>query len=172
MHPLGTIASHSGRVVARTHRRARERAPFLLAAAFLCSCTPGGEAPQTSRESQDMPADTHVHHSIDYIEFSVTDMAESKRFYGAAFDWTFTDYGPDYTGIRKPDGEAGGFRLVPEVSTGGPLVVLYSSDLDLTLRRVREAGGRILEEPFDFPGGRRFHFADPSGNELAVWSER
>ncbi len=118
-----------------------------------------------------MPADAHVHHSIDYIEFSVTDMAESKRFYGAAFDWTFNDYGPDYAGIRRPDGEAGGMRVVPAVTTGGPLVILYSTDLDLTLQRVREAGGRILEEPFDFPGGRRFHFADPSGNELAVWSE-
>jgi predicted enzyme related to lactoylglutathione lyase len=118
-----------------------------------------------------MPADAPVHHSIDYIEFSVTDMAEAKRFYEAAFDWTFNEYGPDYAGIRKPDGEAGGLRLAPEVSTGGPLVILYSNDLDLTLRRVREAGGRILEEPFAFPGGRRFHFADPSGNELAVWSD-
>lgn len=114
----------------------------------------------------------HLHHGIDYIEFSVTDMAESQRFYAAAFDWTFTDYGPEYAGIRKPGGEAGGLRVVPQVVTGGPLVILYSDDLDLSLGKVREAGGKIVTEPFEFPGGRRFHFTDPSGNELAVWSDR
>ena len=57
------------------------------------------------------------------------------------------------------------------MTTGGPLVILYSKDLETTLRRVREAGGEITEEPFEFPGGHRFHFRDPSGNELAVWSE-
>lgn len=119
-----------------------------------------------------MPSDSHTHHAIDYVEFSVTDMAESKRFYQEAFGWAFNDYGPDYAGIRKPGGEAGGFRLTTEVTTGGPLVILYSGDLDQTLARVRQAGGRIVEEPFDFPGGRRFHFRDPNGNELAVWSER
>ena len=119
-----------------------------------------------------MTNDIHIHHGIDYIEFSVTNMAESQRFYEAAFDWRFNDYGAAYAGIRKQDGEAGGFRLEPEVSRGGPLVILYSKDLDSTLTRVREAGGRITTEPFDFPGGRRFHFQDPSGNELAVWSEQ
>lgn len=115
---------------------------------------------------------SHTHHAIDYIEFAVTDMAVSKRFYEAAFGWTFNDYGPDYAGIRKEGGEAGGFRLEPEVSTGGPLVVLYSTDLDTTITKVRDAGGRVVQEPFDFPGGRRFHFLDPSGNELAVYSEK
>jgi len=109
-------------------------------------------------------------HSIDYIEFSVTDMAEAKRFYAAAFDWKFNDYGPDYAGIQKEAGEAGGLRLVSEVTTGGPLVVLYSNDLDRTLERVREAGGRIVTEPFQFPGGRRFQFEDPSGNQLGVYA--
>ena len=118
-----------------------------------------------------MSHDRHIHHEIDYIELAVIDMAESKRFYGAAFDWEFNDYGPDYAGIRRGDGEAGGLRLESNVSTGGPLVILYSENLDMTLASVREAGGRITKEPFDFPGGRRFHFQDPSGNELAVWSE-
>jgi hypothetical protein len=112
----------------------------------------------------------HIHHAIDYIEFVVTDMAQAKRFYEAAFGWRFNDYGPDYAGIQKQGGEAGGLRLEAEVSTGGPLVILYSNNLDTTLTRVREAGGRITKEPFGFPGGRRFHFLDPSGNELAVWS--
>lgn len=117
-----------------------------------------------------MVDNSHIHHGIDYIEFTVTDMAAAQRFYAAAFGWAFNDYGPGYAGIQKPGGEAGGLRLEPEVSTGGPLVVLYSSDLNLTLSRVREAGGRIVKEPFEFPGGRRFQFLDPSGNELAVWS--
>ena len=108
------------------------------------------------------------HHRIYYIELPVTDMAKSKRFYEAAFDWKFNDYGPDYAGIQKPGGEAGGLRLESEVATGGPLVVLYSDDLEMTVTRVREAGGRIVKDPFSFPGGRRFQFLDPSGNELAV----
>jgi predicted enzyme related to lactoylglutathione lyase len=114
----------------------------------------------------------HIHHAIDYIEFSVADMAKSKRFYEAAFDWKFNDYGPAYAGIQKQGGEAGGLRLESKVSTGGPLVILYSNDLHSTITRVRQAGGRITKDPFDFPGGRRFQFADPSGNELAVWSDR
>lgn len=112
----------------------------------------------------------HIHHSIDYIEFAVTDMEQSKKFYSAAFGWEFNDYGPGYAGIQKRDGEAGGFRLESKVVTGGPLVILYSKDLNATLTKVKNAGGRITKEPFDFPGGRRFEFLDPSGNGLAVWS--
>jgi len=118
-----------------------------------------------------MTDNAHIHHSIDYIEIAVTDMAEARRFYQKAFDWQFNDYGPEYSGIRKDGGEAGGLRLVSEVIQGGPLVILYSRDLDLSVRKVRDAGGRITKESFSFPGGRRFHFADPSGNELAVWAE-
>ena len=99
-------------------------------------------------------------------------MEESKRFYGAAFGWEFNDYGPDYAGIQKEGGEAGGLRLNSVASTGGPLVILYSNTLDSTLAKVRDAGGKITKEPFAFPGGRRFQFQDPSGNELAVWSEK
>jgi predicted enzyme related to lactoylglutathione lyase len=129
------------------------------------------ESPQPPEEPEGMTEVQHVHHGIDYIEFPVTDMAQSKRFYAEAFDWKFNDYGPDYAGIQKPGGEAGGFRLEPEVSTGGPLIILYSTDLEMSLERVRRAGGRIVKEPFEFPGGRRFEFDDLSGNHLAVWSE-
>lgn len=115
----------------------------------------------------------HNHHEIDYIEFEVADMAGAQRFYGAAFGWTFTDYGPGYAGIQKSGGgEAGGLRLGSGTVTGGPLVILYSRNLDESLEAVRDAGGEITQEPFDFPGGRRFHFRDPCGNELAVWSDR
>jgi predicted enzyme related to lactoylglutathione lyase len=113
----------------------------------------------------------HVHHAIDYIEIAVNDVAAAKRFYAAAFGWTFNDYGPDYAGIKGGGGEVGGLRKDDHVRTGGPLVVLYSKALDDSLGKVKEAGGRIVKEPFAFPGGRRFHFEDPSGNELAVWAE-
>jgi predicted enzyme related to lactoylglutathione lyase len=113
------------------------------------------------------------HHRIDYVEFAVTDLVAAKAFYGAAFGWEFTDYGDAYVGIRsRPDGrEAGGFTRVDEPHGGGPLVILYSDDIEASVRAVRDAGGTISIEAFDFPGGRRFHFVDPFGNELAVWTE-
>ncbi|MBI1852111.1 MAG: VOC family protein [Planctomycetes bacterium] len=108
---------------------------------------------------------------IDYIEFPVTSVTEAKRFYGAVFDWKFQDWGPEYVSFE--DGRTnGGFRQEKSVSRGGPLVVLYSLDLEALQKKVVEAGGKIVREPFSFPGGRRFHFTDPSGNELAVWSEK
>lgn len=112
----------------------------------------------------------HTHHEIDYIEFTVRDIAAAKRFYAAAFGWEFTDYGSGYAGIKGPDREVGGFRQAAEVIRGGPLVILYSTDLAASLQAVWSAGGTVVQEPFSFPGGRRFHFLDPSGNELAVWS--
>ena len=112
----------------------------------------------------------HEHHAIDYIELTVTDVAEAKRFYAAAFGWRFNDYGPDYAGIQGTGREVGGLRKDDAVSPGGALVVLYSRDLEATVAAVRAAGGKVLRDPYDFPGGRRFHFADPSGNELAVWA--
>jgi predicted enzyme related to lactoylglutathione lyase len=112
-----------------------------------------------------------THHSIDYVELTVRDLPAAKRFYAAAFGWQFNDYGAEYAGIKGVDGEAGGLRQASDVRTGGPLVVLYSKDLEKTLQAVRAAGGKIVREPFAFPGGRRFHFTDPSGNELGVWSQ-
>ena len=113
------------------------------------------------------------HHEINYIEFEVSDMRQTQQFYESAFDWKFNDYGPGYAGIQKHGGgEVGGLRLSSEVAAGVPLVILYSSDLDGSLVAVRAAGGKVTKEPFEFPGGRRFHFKDPSGNELAVWSEK
>ena len=107
---------------------------------------------------------------IDYIEFNVADIARSKSFYGAAFGWRFTDYGPDY--CEFTDGHMkGGFDASAAVTTGGPLVVLYAHDLTDAQRRVEAAGGKIVKPVFEFPGGRRFHFTDPDGYELAVWTE-
>ncbi|HSR15714.1 MAG TPA: VOC family protein [Gemmatimonadales bacterium] len=108
---------------------------------------------------------------IDYIEISVTDVTAAKRFYGHAFDWSFDDWGPDYASFH--DGRlGGGVARVDRVAAGGPLIVLYAVDLEATEGRILEAGGAISRPTFEFPGGRRFHFTDPAGNELAVWSDR
>jgi predicted enzyme related to lactoylglutathione lyase len=114
-------------------------------------------------------SENHAHHAIDYLEITVTDVAEAKRFYGAAFDWQFNDYGPEYAGIKGEGREVGGFRQDATVRAGGPLVILYSKNLEDSVAKVRAAGGKILQPPYEFPGGRRFHFSDPAGNELAVW---
>jgi predicted enzyme related to lactoylglutathione lyase len=108
---------------------------------------------------------------IDYIELPATDVGAAKRFYADAFGWKFTDYGPDYMSFE--DGRlAGGLTKGGTVARGGALVVIFAVDLAATEARVREAGGTIVKPTFSFPGGRRFHFTDPSGNELAVWSDR
>jgi uncharacterized protein len=107
---------------------------------------------------------------IDYIEFPATDIGATKTFYEAVGGWEFTDYGPDYTSFN--DGRlSGGFTTGGTVAANGPLVVLYATDLEDTQKRVLSAGGDITREPYEFPGGRRFHFRDPSGNELAVWTD-
>jgi uncharacterized protein len=114
----------------------------------------------------------HSHHAIDYIEIAVTDMDAAKSFYGAAFGWSFVDYGPEYTGIQGDGEEMGGLRLDSDVRAGEPLVILYSEDLEASVQAVTAAGGTVVRPIYAFPGGRRFHFADPAGNELAVWSDR
>jgi len=107
---------------------------------------------------------------IDYIEFNVADIAASKAFYGAAFGWSFTDYGPEY--CEFGDGRlTGGFTTMGKPQPGGPLVALYADDLEASLTAVERAGGKIVKPITAFPGGRRFHFGDPDGYELAVWSK-
>jgi predicted enzyme related to lactoylglutathione lyase len=107
---------------------------------------------------------------IDYVELAVSDIARAKAFYGEAFGWSFIDYGPEYCEFN--DGRLkGGFTTLGEVRKGGgPLVILYADDLEGIQTQVEQAGGRIVKPIFSFPGGRRFHFADPDGYELAVWS--
>ena len=108
---------------------------------------------------------------IDYIEFNVADIAVSKAFYGGAFGWIFTDYGPQYCEFQ--DGRlTGGFTtLAPVSAKGGPLIILFADDLEDALSRVEKAGGVIVKPIFAFPGGRRFHFTDPDGYELAAWAD-
>ena len=105
---------------------------------------------------------------IDYIEFNATGMEAIKDFYSRVFGWSFEDYGPDYASFA--DGRiAGGFRTGDARPSAGPLVVIFVDDLAAAEQRVRSAGGTITKEIFSFPGGSRFHFTDPSGNELAAW---
>lgn len=107
---------------------------------------------------------------IDYIEFRAVELERTKAFYGDAFGWKFTDYGPDYTSFD--DGRlSGGFHR-GDATRGGSLVVIYAVDLEAMQAKIQDAGGEIVKPIFSFPGGRRFHFRDPSGNELAVWSDK
>lgn len=107
---------------------------------------------------------------IDYVEMPGGDLGALKRFYGDAFGWRFTDYGPDYAAFDE--GLDGGFDGDAASELRKPLVVLYAHDLEAMVAKVEAKGGNIVRPIFSFPGGRRFHFTDPSGNELAVWSER
>ena len=107
---------------------------------------------------------------IDYVEFYASDLARTKAFYTTVFGWKFTDYGPAYVGFE--DGRIGGGFWKEGKVGAGPLIILYAADLAATEAKVRDAGGKIVKPAYAFPGGRRFHFTDPNGNELAVWSEK
>jgi uncharacterized protein len=117
-------------------------------------------------------------HRIDYIEFATRDIAAARNFYTAAFGWKFTDYGPDYTSFE--DGRIAGGFYHPTIVGGNaadiparsqPMVVIYATKLEDAEQRVTRAGGKILKPSFEFPGGRRFEYSDPTGVVLAVWSD-
>lgn len=111
-----------------------------------------------------------IHNQIQYIEFLSNDIQLAKEFYSKSFGWKFTDYGPDYTSFEGNYVD-GGFTVGKPVK-GSVLVILYSERLEETKQSVENAGGKIVKDIFTFPGGRRFHFSDPDGYELAVWSEK
>lgn len=111
---------------------------------------------------------------LNYVEFAAQDLEATKAFFTKAFGWQFQDYGPDYIAFDN-EGLNGGFFRADACSTcdtGGALLVFYSGQLENCRSRVLAAGGVVSKDIFDFPGGRRFHFIEPSGNELAVWSDR
>ncbi len=142
---------------------------FTMLIFLACAEGPGNDR-ETSKGDELMSQAEHDRR-VDYIEFPAEDIVETKRFYSEVFGWEFTDYGPDYMSFT--DGRiAGGFSTAAEVPAGNPLVVIYSTNLEEIEALIRENGGKIVVEIFEFPGGRRFHFTDPSGNELAVWSDR
>lgn len=110
-----------------------------------------------------------VHEQIQYIEFLSEDFSDVKKFYTHAFGWKFTDYGAEYTAFSGEYVDGGFAKGKP--TKGSVLVILYSSVLEQTKAKVEASGGTITKDIFSFPGGRRFHFTDPDGNELAVWSD-
>lgn len=119
-------------------------------------------------------AEAGKHHGVDYVEIYVTDMARAKAFYADVFGWKLTEYAPSYVGFSdgaRGDREAGGLCLAETVTAGGPLVILYSADLEKSQDAVRSGGGKLVKSIYSFPGGRRFEFEDPSGNTLGVWGE-
>ena len=114
-----------------------------------------------------------VHEKLNYVELPSKDIVQTKAFFNKVFSWEFEDFGPDYTAFADK-GLNGGFFKSEQASltkNGAALLVFYSDDLEGTLARVERAGGIIIQGIFAFPGGFRFHFTEPGGNEFAVWSE-
>ena len=115
----------------------------------------------------------NVHEKINYVELPAKDLTATKAFFESVFGWSFTDYRPGYTAFENQGLDGGFFQsdLASSTEKGAALIVFYSNQLEATLAKVEKAGGSILRPIFSFPGGRRFHFTEPSGNEFAVWGE-
>lgn len=113
------------------------------------------------------------HEKINYIEFPSDDLQETKRFFKQVFDWSFEDYGPQYMAFSNAGIDGGFFKSKLKSSTenGAALIVLYSEDIETTEKNIIAAGGTIIKPVFNFPGGCRFHFSEPAGNEFAVWTD-
>ena len=115
----------------------------------------------------------NLHEKINYIELPAKDLAATKAFFESVFGWSFVDYGPEYTAFENQGLDGGFFQsdLASSTEKGAALIVFYSNQLEATLAKVEKAGGSILRPIYSFPGCRRFHFTEPSGNEFAVWGE-
>lgn len=113
------------------------------------------------------------HEKIDYVEFPAKDIKATKSFFSRVFGWTFEDYGPEYAAFSNEGIDGGFFKsdLTASTVNGGALIIFYSSELENTQLKIENAGGSIIRPAYSFPGGRRFHFGDPNGNEYAVWSD-
>ena len=115
----------------------------------------------------------NLHEKMNYVELPAKDLAGTKAFFESVFGWSFVDYGPEYTAFENQGLDGGFFQsdLAASTEKGAALIVFYSNQLEATLAKVEKAGGSILRPIYSFPGGRRFHFTEPSGNEFAVWGE-
>jgi len=113
------------------------------------------------------------HGKMNYVEFPAKDLEATKSFFAAAFGWIFVDYGSEYAAFSDQGLDGGFFQsdLTATTENGSVLIVFYSNQLEQTQSQIESAGGSIIKPIFAFPGGRRFHFADPNGNEYAVWSD-
>lgn len=117
---------------------------------------------------------SNAHEKLNYVELPAKDLVSTKVFFQRAFDWQFTDYGPEYIAFDCQGLEGGFFKspLCASADKGSALLIFFSTDLDATASKITQAGGVINKPVFSFPGGRRFHFIEPSGNEFAVWSDK
>lgn len=113
------------------------------------------------------------HEKINYVEFPAKDIEATKTFFNTVFGWSFVDYGPEYAAFSNEGLDGGFFQsdLIVSTKNGSALIVFFSNKLESTRSKIEKAGGSIIEPIFEFPGGRRFHFGDPNGNEYAVWSD-
>ena len=113
------------------------------------------------------------HEKMNYVEFPAIDIEAVKKFFAAVFGWSFTDYGSDYTAFSNEGLDGGFYKSSLSISPekGSALIVFYSNELEKTQTKIENAGGSISKPIFSFPGGRRFHFNDPNGNEYAVWTD-
>ena len=114
-----------------------------------------------------------VHEKINYVEFPSQDLEKTKSFFSKAFGWRFEDFGPEYTAFSSQGIDGGFFKsdLSSSTDKGSALIVFFSNELETTLKKIESAGGQVIKSIFSFPGGRRFHFQEPGGNEFAVWSD-
>jgi len=114
------------------------------------------------------------HEKLDYVEYPAASMKATRDFFSTVFGWSFEEFGPDYCAFSQQGLDGGFYRseLYSSTRNGSALLVFYSEDLEATLAKIEAAGGRIEKPIFEFPGGRRFHFCEPSGNEFAVWSDK
>lgn len=124
-------------------------------------------------EIKDGSTEMTKNNKINYIEIPAKNIGATKTFFNEVFGWSFVDYGPDYCSFAAQGVDGGFFKseLVVSTKNGSPLIVLYSNSLEITQDKIEKAHGKIIKPIFSFPGGRRFHFSDPNGNEFAVWSE-
>lgn len=141
----------------------------ILLSALLIACSATKQSAETLNRNEQM----NIHNKINYIEIPAKNVESAKKFFGSVFGWSFVDYGPDYCSFGDQGVDGGFFKSELTVSTqnGSPLIVLYSSNLEVTQSKIEISGGSIIKPIFSFPGGRRFHFSDPNGNEYAAWSE-
>jgi len=114
------------------------------------------------------------HEKINYVEFPAKNIEETKKFFSSAFGWSFVDYGPEYTAFSNEGLDGGFFKasINSSTSNGAALIVLYSNNLNETQKKIEQSNGIIIKPIYSFPGGHRFHFTDPNGNEFAVWSDK
>ena len=116
----------------------------------------------------------YEHEKINYVEFPASNIQATKKFFSKSFGWEFEDFGPDYIAFSNQGLDGGFFKseMKSQSSQGAALVIFYSEDLEASQSKIKNAGGEIVKPIFSFPGGRRFHFTEPSGNEFAVWSDK